>query len=206
MIEVQLTPASAGTLMTPRAADAPGSVWWDDMRRTLKAHWQQRADVHWLITDDVLAHEIVENSRAPGIDVAAPDLQPVLLELAAALRPQLTPPWCFEPGPAPTTTALEPATVAIGQPSFDLVVRGLDFKPGAVIMFNGHDEPTTVISDTEVRTGVNMAVWTAPSEPLPVAVRNPDQQASNVLTFTFTAAGAATTAKATTAKPAPTKK
>ena len=90
--------------------------------------------------------------------------------------------------PAPTVTALTPNTVAIGQPSFTLHVIGTGFVPGAVIVFNGYDEPTTRVSATEVTTGVNMDVWTAPSAPLPVLVRNPNGQASAPLTFTFTAA------------------
>ena len=90
--------------------------------------------------------------------------------------------------PPPTVTALDPATVAIGAPSFTLHVRGTGFVPGAVIVFNGYDEPTTRVSATEVTTGVNMAVWTAPSAPLPVLVRNPNGKASAPLTFTFTQA------------------
>jgi hypothetical protein len=57
-----------------------------------------------------------------------------------------------------------------------------------VIVFNGFDEPTTVVSPTEVTTGVNMAVWTGPSLPLPVGVRNGDGQVSDSLFFTFTEA------------------
>jgi hypothetical protein len=86
-------------------------------------------------------------------------------------------------------TALDPATVAIGAPSFTLHVHGSGFAAGSVIVFNGYDEPTTVVSATEVTTGVNMAVWTAPSLPLPVTVRNGDGQESAPLPFTFTAAG-----------------
>jgi hypothetical protein len=41
------------------------------------------------------------------------------------------------------------------------------------------------VSTTEVTTGVNMAVWTGPSLPLPVLVRNGDVE-SNARTFTFT--------------------
>ena len=97
--------------------------------------------------------------------------------------------WSATPiAPPPVVTALEPATVAIGSPSFTIHVRGSGFAPGSVIVFNGFDEPTTVVSPTEVTTGVNMAVWTAPSAPLPVAVRHADGTLSNALTFTFTAA------------------
>jgi len=90
-----------------------------------------------------------------------------------------------EPAP-PVVTALEPDTAVIGTPSFTLHVHGTGFLTGSVIVFNGFDEPTTVVSTTEVTTGVNMAVWAGPSEPLPVTVRN-GAVVSNALTFTFTA-------------------
>jgi hypothetical protein len=89
---------------------------------------------------------------------------------------------------APVVTALEPTTVAVGQPSFTLHVIGGGFSGDAVIVFNGYDEPTTVVSATEVTTGVNMDVWLGPSLPLPVRVRNGDGTESNALDFTFTAA------------------
>lgn len=189
-IEVLLTPTSADVLT--RSAPPPvQTVWWGELRRTIKAHLAQRADGHYLVMDDALAHEIVDQSEAPGLEVAAPDLLPLLEELATAIRPQLTPPRCYPPFPAPTATSLLPNTVAIGQPSFELHVHGLGFRPGCVISFNGHDEPTTFVSDTDVSTGVDMSVWAAPSAPLPVSVRNPDNKSSEPLTFTFTDGGAA---------------
>ena len=90
--------------------------------------------------------------------------------------------------PLPVLTALEPNTTPIGVPSFDIHVKGTGFNAGSIIVFNGHDEPTTVVSETELTTGINMDVWTAPSNPLPVKVRNASGTESNELTFTFTAA------------------
>ena len=55
-----------------------------------------------------------------------------------------------------------------------------------VIVWNGFDEPTTVVSDTEVSTGVNMAVWFAPVA-VPVQVRA-GGNLSNSLIFRFTEA------------------
>jgi hypothetical protein len=89
--------------------------------------------------------------------------------------------------PPPVVTALAPDMAVLGQASFTLHVLGTGFDAGSVIVFNGYDEPTTVVSPTEVTTGVNMAVWTAPSLPLPVVVRNADGQVSESLPFTFTA-------------------
>ena len=89
-------------------------------------------------------------------------------------------------GSAPTVSALVPSTVAIGAPNFTVHVLGANFTPDAVIVFNGFDEPTTVESDTEVTTGVNMDVWHAPAV-VPVAVRAGGVVSAPV-SFTFTAA------------------
>jgi hypothetical protein len=90
------------------------------------------------------------------------------------------------PPPPPMLTALEPATVAIGDASFTLHVRGTGFLDGAVIVFADHDEPTTWVSPTEVTTGVDMAVWLGP-DTVPVTARNADDGAvSNALDFVFT--------------------
>lgn len=84
----------------------------------------------------------------------------------------------------PTLTSLEPSSTPIGVPSFTLRVLGTDFDDESVIVFNGHDEPTTLVSPTEVTTGVNMNVWKGPSDPLPVKVRGIGGD-STELTFTF---------------------
>jgi hypothetical protein len=84
-------------------------------------------------------------------------------------------------------TGLTPASVALGAANFTLHVHGTGFGAGAVIVFAGQDEPTTVVSDTEVTTGVDMAVWLGPDS-VAVAVRQPDGAVSNALPFTFTAA------------------
>jgi hypothetical protein len=100
--------------------------------------------------------------------------------------------WAWVPPPPPVLTALAPATVALGAPSFTLHVHGTGFLEGAVIVFAGHDEPTTWVSSTEVTTGVDMAVWVGP-DTVPVLVRQPDGAASAALPFTFTPAAKATT-------------
>jgi hypothetical protein len=99
----------------------------------------------------------------------------------------LGPGWSATPitGPPPVVTALVPDTAVLGMPSFTVHVRGTDFAPNAVIVFNGHDEPTTVVSPTEVTTGVDMAVWLAPAT-VPVAVRQPGGGVSNTVDFAFT--------------------
>lgn len=93
----------------------------------------------------------------------------------------------FVEQPPPVLTSLVPATAVIGAANFTLSVRGTGFVPGCAIVFNGFQEPTTFVSATEVTTGVNMAVWTSPSAPLPVTVRSLGGSPSNALPFTFTA-------------------
>jgi hypothetical protein len=106
-------------------------------------------------------------------------------EEALALGPGWSP--VPVPPPPPVVTALEPDTAVLGTASFTVRVLGTGFVPGAVIVWNGYDEPTTVVSPTEVTTGVNMAVWLAPAT-VPVAVRTPDGVVSNAVDFTFTEA------------------
>ena len=97
--------------------------------------------------------------------------------------------WTEGPIEAPTIAALSPATVALGAPSFTLHVTGTGFGADAVIVFNEFDEPTTVVSPTEVTTGVDMAVWLAPAV-VPVFVRS-NGNLSEPASFTFTAARSA---------------
>jgi hypothetical protein len=88
-------------------------------------------------------------------------------------------------GTAPVLSALNPATAVLGSANFTLSCIGEGFTPDAVIAFNGLDEPTTVVSETEVTTGVDMSVWAAPAT-VPVTVRTAAGE-SAPLTFEFTA-------------------
>jgi hypothetical protein len=82
--------------------------------------------------------------------------------------------------------SLTPATVALGAASFTLHVIGTNFRPGAVIIFAGQEEPTTYVSATELTTGVNMAFWHG-ADIVQVSVRSLSGQQSNSVPFTFTA-------------------
>jgi hypothetical protein len=88
-----------------------------------------------------------------------------------------------------TVSELEPSSAEIGDESFTLHVHGTGFGPEAKIIFNGHEEPTTFVSTTELTTGVNMDVWKGASEPLPVKVRTSVGDESNEEQFQFFAAG-----------------
>ena len=94
------------------------------------------------------------------------------------------------PGPAPVLGSLNPPSAVLGSASFTLSCVGTDFTPDAVIVFNGFDEPTTVVSPTEVTTGVNMSVWAAPVV-VPVKVRTANGISSE-LSFEFTDVGGGT--------------
>jgi hypothetical protein len=85
----------------------------------------------------------------------------------------------------PVVTSLNPSSVVIGSPSFDVHVIGTGFKPDSVIMFAGREEPTTFVSATELTTGVDMSVWAGP-DAVPVAVLNADGILSDPMNFTFT--------------------
>jgi hypothetical protein len=88
---------------------------------------------------------------------------------------------------APTITELEPSSVALGDPDVDLHVTGTGFTEISCIVFDGHDEPTKLISETEVSTGVKPSLFTEAKD-IGVAVRN-GSMISSTLPFTFTASG-----------------
>jgi len=85
----------------------------------------------------------------------------------------------------PTVTSLVPNTAEIGDPAFTLHVHGTGFKAGDVIVFAGVDEPTTVVSATELTTGVNMPLWVGPDS-VPVLVKSSNGVLSAPMNFVFT--------------------
>jgi hypothetical protein len=82
-------------------------------------------------------------------------------------------------------TSLNPSTVVLGSESFDIHVMGKGFTPESVIIFNGFEEPTTFVSDTELTTGVNMPLWQAPAV-VPIQVQGGNGVMSNSMDFSFT--------------------
>lgn len=89
------------------------------------------------------------------------------------------------PGPAPSISTLVPATAVAGDAAdITMIVTGADLV-GATIVFDGNDEPTTVVSPTELSTGVKPSLFVVAAD-CPVSVRNSDGQVSNALTFSFT--------------------
>ena len=98
------------------------------------------------------------------------------------------------PDAAPVISALSPDTAVCGDATdITMVVTGDGFLTNSIITFGGLDEPTVTVSDTELSTIVKPSLFTNPDD-VEVAVRN-SSAISNVLPFTFTAAGAATAAR-----------
>jgi len=62
-------------------------------------------------------------------------------------------------------------------------VHGTGFTEQSVIYFNGLQEPTTFVSETEVTTGVKPSLFTVPAV-CPVTVRNGEHE-SDALEFEF---------------------
>jgi len=91
-----------------------------------------------------------------------------------------------EPDP-PVLDQLEPSeTSYLDIDPVTMVCRGDNFAPGAVIVFNGGDEPTQWGSPQEVSTVVQPGTATGPLT-VPIYVRNPNGDQSAPLDFTFTA-------------------
>jgi len=94
-------------------------------------------------------------------------------------RPELPPPT------APVVNSLSPSSAPSGDPlDFQMVVNGTGFNEASVIVFNGYDEPTTFIDDTQVSTGVKPSLFVVPAE-VPCSVRNGSKNSNQVI-FTFT--------------------
>ena len=96
--------------------------------------------------------------------------------------------------PAPTLTAIEPATVEAGSPAFTLRATGTGFVDGATVTVGTATLSATVLSSTSLQVEVPAAVI-AVAATLSVRVTNaaPGGGASNDLTLTVQATGPALT-------------
>ena len=86
--------------------------------------------------------------------------------------------------PAPTVASLNPDTAECGAADLQLIVSGENFNEATKIVFNGYDEPTALLSPTQVRTNVKPSLF-AVAATCPVGVRTGGMQ-SSTLDFTFT--------------------
>jgi hypothetical protein len=89
-----------------------------------------------------------------------------------------------EEGEAPDLESLDPDEADAGDAT-DIVmhVHGTGFTEQSVIYFNGLQEPTTFVSETEVTTGVKPSLFVVPAV-CPVTVRNGEHE-SDALEFEF---------------------
>ena len=97
------------------------------------------------------------------------------------------------PGDKAVLTDLEPDTAEIGDEDLTMTVTGTGFTADCKILFNGGEEPTTFVSDTEVSTIVRPTSASVAGE-YPVQVRNAAGD-SDALTFEFTEPEASGTRK-----------
>jgi hypothetical protein len=82
-------------------------------------------------------------------------------------------------GPSgPLITKLTPDNAVAGAGDFTLAVDGANFAVGSIVLVNGVQRPTTVVSDSRVSAAVP-ASDIAASGSASVSVRNPDGRASN---------------------------
>jgi IPT/TIG domain-containing protein len=90
--------------------------------------------------------------------------------------------------PAPSITALSPASAAAGNPAFTLTVTGSDFVTGSAISWNGAALTTVFVSDSQLTAQVPASdIDTAGSANITVVNPTPGGGASGALTFTITA-------------------
>jgi hypothetical protein len=87
----------------------------------------------------------------------------------------------------PILTQLVPSAAAIGDPPVVMTVNGSGFTSQSIIVFNGGDEPTTFVSDTELSTVIKPSLASAPGT-VPVTVRN-GPLVSEPRNFMFTSGG-----------------
>ncbi len=90
----------------------------------------------------------------------------------------------FTINPAPTITALSPASATPGTAAFTLTVSGANFLSGATILWNGQSLPSAVVSSSQM-TGQVAAGLIAASGTASITVTSSDGVSSNALPFTL---------------------
>jgi hypothetical protein len=86
----------------------------------------------------------------------------------------------------PAVASLNPATVTVGDPAFELQVNGSGFNAGSVITWDGGDEPTTFVSATQLTTAIESTGALLPGT-VSIAVRNAGGGVSGALPLTISA-------------------
>ncbi|MGE0406735.1 MAG: putative Ig domain-containing protein, partial [Candidatus Korobacteraceae bacterium] len=98
----------------------------------------------------------------------------------------------FADPPAPVVTYLYPSSAVSGGPALEVAVTGRNFMGQSVVVWNGKQVPTTVISDSRLLATIEPGDISNPGM-VQVAVVNmvASQMASNVILFTIEAAAPA---------------
>jgi IPT/TIG domain len=91
-----------------------------------------------------------------------------------------------EPAADPVLDSIEPESLELGSPDTTVFFRGTGFTAASVIVWNGGDEPTGFVSDTELTTVVKPSTASGAVD-IPVSVRNGEVY-TDPLTFSFTEA------------------
>lgn len=91
------------------------------------------------------------------------------------------------PEPELSLAAIDPTTAEVGAADLTLTVTGTGFGPDSVIVFNGGEEETTIVSDTQLTTIVKPSTASG-AVAVPVWVRSGGEDSASI-DFTFTEAG-----------------
>jgi IPT/TIG domain len=83
-------------------------------------------------------------------------------------------PLCSSARPAPVLKSISPTTMTFSQlpPSFTLTATGSSFVSSSVVVFNGANLPTTVVSSSQLTVAVTPAMIPAAGS-FPVSVNTP---------------------------------
>lgn len=84
--------------------------------------------------------------------------------------------------PLPEITSLNPSSATLGGQSFVLHVMGKNFGPNSQIIWNGSEEPTTYVSETELTTLVDMSTAEVAAQ-IPVMIQSGEGVLSAPATF-----------------------
>ncbi len=90
--------------------------------------------------------------------------------------------------PAPQITSIIPGGVVAGSTAFDLTLTGTGFVPGAVVMWNGADRPTTFVNALRLTAAIS-AADVAVEGRYEVSARNPAPTVGLSNRVTFLVAG-----------------
>jgi hypothetical protein len=129
------------------------------------------------VTYDVPAGKVFAIAGGASVSVKGTHEHPLIVDNLAELQ-----------AAAPSITSLDPSSIEIGTTDIDLIVHGTGFDENSIIVFSNYDEPTTLLPDGTLTTGVKPSLWANP-DTVKVAVRNgPAYSASVDFEFTDPAA------------------